>query len=117
MQVSVSKLLRFLHKYNDRNNDFRFKCVYFRSEEFVDLLLQSSVKIYQLKDLTPSSDISVSSRQAMIASLTDNSTETFWESGDEDRNRSKFITIKCHIKASARIIYVHIDNARDLGVS
>ncbi|XP_062580615.1 E3 ubiquitin-protein ligase MYCBP2-like [Saccostrea cucullata] len=76
---------------------------------------QSSVKIYQLKDLTPSSDISVSSRQAMIASLTDNSTETFWESGDEDRNRSKFITIKCHVKASARIIYVHIDNARDLG--
>lgn len=53
----------------------------------------------------------------MIASLTDNSTETFWESGDEDRNRSKFLTIKCHVKASARILYVHIDNARDLGVS
>lgn len=80
-------------------------------------LLQSSVKLSQLKDLTPSSDISVSSRQAMIASLTDNSTETFWESGDEDRNRSKFLTIKCHVKASARILYVHIDNARDLGVS
>lgn len=76
---------------------------------------QSSVKLSQLKDLTPSSDISVSSRQAMIASLTDNSTETFWESGDEDRNRSKFLTIKCHVKASARILYVHIDNARDLG--
>lgn len=79
--------------------------------------MQSSVKLSQLKDLTPSSDISVSSRQAMIASLTDNSTETFWESGDEDRNRSKFLTIKCHVKASARILYVHIDNARDLGVS
>ena len=92
-------------------------CVCLHMHEDLSLPLQSSVKIYQLKDLTPSSDITVSSRQAMIASLTDNSTETFWESGDEDRNRSKFITIKGHVKATARIIFVHIDNARDLGVS
>lgn len=38
-----------------------------------------------LRDLTSSVEIKASSRQAMIGSLTDSSTETFWESGDEDR--------------------------------
>jgi E3 ubiquitin-protein ligase MYCBP2 len=28
----------------------------------------------------------------MIGSLNDNSTETFWESGDEDRNKAKWLT-------------------------
>ena len=41
--------------------------------------------VERTEDLTASVDIKVSSRQAMVASLTDNSTETFWESGDEDR--------------------------------
>ena len=38
-----------------------------------------------LQDLTKTAEVKASSRQAMVASLTDNSTETFWESGDEDR--------------------------------
>ena len=38
-----------------------------------------------LRDLTPGTDIKASSRQAMVGSLTDASTETFWESSDEDR--------------------------------
>ena len=41
--------------------------------------------VERTEDVTASVDIKVSSRQAMVASLTDNSTETFWESGDEDR--------------------------------
>lgn len=53
----------------------------------------------------------------MIASLTDNFIETFWESGDEDRNRFKFLIIKCYVKVFVRIFYVYIDNVRDLGVS
>ncbi|XP_052792731.1 E3 ubiquitin-protein ligase MYCBP2-like isoform X2 [Mya arenaria] len=74
-----------------------------------------SYKVITLKDLTPTAEIKASSRQAMIASLTDNSTETFWESGDEDRNKVKTITITCQGQANPRIIYIHVDNTRDLG--
>ncbi|XP_052283534.1 E3 ubiquitin-protein ligase MYCBP2-like isoform X2 [Dreissena polymorpha] len=76
---------------------------------------QSHYKLIALKDLTPNAEIKASSRQAMIASLTDNSTETFWESGDEDRNKLKTLTITCQGAANPRIVYVHIDNTRDLG--
>ncbi|XP_023712844.2 E3 ubiquitin-protein ligase MYCBP2 [Cryptotermes secundus] len=67
-----------------------------------------------LKDLTGSVEVKASSRQAMIGSLTDSSTETFWESGDEDRNKTKTITIMCASQSFPRIVYIHIDNCRDL---
>lgn len=70
-----------------------------------------------LKDLTCGVEIKASSRQAMIGSLTDNSTETFWESGDEDRNKTKTITIICGAHSLPRMVYIHIDNCRDLTVS
>ncbi|XP_076245488.1 MYC binding protein highwire [Calliopsis andreniformis] len=67
-----------------------------------------------LKDLTYGVEIKASSRQAMIDSLTDNSTETFWESGDEDRNKTKTITVVCSAHSLPRMVYIHIDNCRDL---
>ena len=70
-----------------------------------------------MKDLTGMAEIKASSRQAMIVSLTDNSTETFWESGDDDRNRTKSVTVTCLQNHSPRMVYVHIDNSRDLAVS
>ena len=48
---------------------------------------QAQVEV--LCDVTAQMEIKASSRQAMIGSLIDNSTETFWESGDEDRNKTK----------------------------
>ena len=48
---------------------------------------------------------------------TDNSTETFWESGDEDRNKTKTVTVTCFMKAYPKAIYVHVDNTRDIAVS
>ncbi|XP_013400127.1 E3 ubiquitin-protein ligase MYCBP2 [Lingula anatina] len=68
-----------------------------------------------LKDLTLGAECKASSRQAMVPSLMDNSTETFWESGDEDRNRTKSLTLSTIERASIRQIAVHIDNTRDLG--
>ncbi|KAJ8916892.1 hypothetical protein NQ315_013360 [Exocentrus adspersus] len=68
-----------------------------------------------LKDLTPLVEIKASSRQAMVGSLTDNSTETFWESGDEDRNKTKIITIISPQGHYPTLACVHIDNCRDLG--
>ena len=76
--------------------------------------LLSSVESF--KDLTAAVDIKTSSRQAMINSLTDNSTETFWESGDEDRDKAKTITIICGAHSFPKMIYIHIDNCRDLTV-
>jgi len=69
-----------------------------------------------LKDLTSVVDIKTSSRPAMIGSLTDGSTETFWESGDEDKNKTKSITISCVKGLNASIVTVHVDNSRDIGV-
>ncbi|XP_024084698.1 E3 ubiquitin-protein ligase MYCBP2 isoform X3 [Cimex lectularius] len=75
---------------------------------------QSSSFVEVLADLTSTVEIKASSRQAMVGSLTDNSTETFWESGDEDRNKTKTLTITCPPRSQPRVIYIHIDNCRDL---
>nr|AOV18880.1 myc binding protein 2 [Lymnaea stagnalis] len=87
-------------------------------EEPEEGLLDTSMvshKIICLKDLTGMTEFKASSRQAMIGSLTDNSTETFWESGDEDRNKMKVLTITCSSKTVPSLIYLHIDNIRDIG--
>lgn len=73
-----------------------------------------------LTEVTEGVDIKVSSRTAMVNSLTDGSTETFWESGDEDRGKMKLITIQICSEANGfppRIVCVYIDNCRDMGVS
>ncbi|XP_025027422.1 E3 ubiquitin-protein ligase MYCBP2 isoform X3 [Python bivittatus] len=80
-----------------------------------EALNQESCIVICLKDLTNIVDIKTSSRPAMIGSLTDGSTETFWESGDEDKNKTKNITINCMKGINARYVSVHVDNSRDLG--
>ncbi|XP_035682944.1 E3 ubiquitin-protein ligase MYCBP2-like isoform X1 [Branchiostoma floridae] len=67
-----------------------------------------------LRDITAQIELKASSRTAMIASLTDGSTETFWESGDEDRNKTKSLTLTCCRGSVPRMVYIHIDNTRDL---
>ena len=53
----------------------------------------------------------------MIGSLTDGSTETFWESGEEDKDKIKHILITLpHPNCSIQMVYVHVDNGRDIGV-
>lgn len=79
--------------------------------------LQGTCIVECLKDLTASIDIKASSRQAMVANLTDASTETFWESGDEDRNKTKSLLVCCAPGHYPKLVCVHIDNCRDLAVS
>ncbi|XP_071950592.1 E3 ubiquitin-protein ligase MYCBP2-like isoform X2 [Antedon mediterranea] len=74
--------------------------------------LQNTVEL--LKDLTSQVEIRVSSRAAMCSSLTDGATETFWESGDEDRNKTKWISLAISKGLVARGVMLHIDNSRDL---
>lgn len=72
--------------------------------------------IESLKDLSFAVEIKSSSRQAMVGSLTDGSTETFWESGDEDRNKTKSLVLISPQGHYPALICVHIDNCRDLAV-
>ncbi|KAH8041514.1 hypothetical protein HPB51_016959 [Rhipicephalus microplus] len=74
---------------------------------------ESSTKIEVLRDLTPSVKLSASSRPGMANSLYDNSTETFWESGDEDRNKTKVLTLACNPDMMPTIVCVYVDNSRD----
>ncbi|XP_051563854.1 E3 ubiquitin-protein ligase MYCBP2 isoform X5 [Myxocyprinus asiaticus] len=93
------------------------------SEESFNISVQSGYEpisqelcvVTCLKDLTSVVDIKTSSRPAMIGSLTDSSTETFWESGDEDKNKTKSITISCVKGVNASYVSVHVDNSRDIG--
>ncbi|XP_028966426.1 E3 ubiquitin-protein ligase MYCBP2 [Galendromus occidentalis] len=72
------------------------------------------VNIFHLQDVSSQCEISTSSRPAMVNSLLDNSTETFWESSDEDRNKTKFIQIKGAQGVNIHYVAVHIDNSRDI---
>ena len=98
-----------------------------RSEELDNITNQTApspssfceheARVEKLTDISQSLELKVSSRPAMIVSLLDNSTETFWESGEEDRNKSKWISAALPFNATGGIktISVHIDNCRDLG--
>ena len=74
---------------------------------------QRHVRMRKLTDVTMTCDIEASSHQQMISSLCDNSTETFWESGDEDRNRSKNLLLNVPAHVCMCVLAVHVDNIRD----
>ena len=78
---------------------------------------QTSSHVTVLNDVMDGVDVKVSSRAAMVTSLNDGSTETFWESGDEDRGKMKFVTLQMMSGAGIpRIVCVYVDNVRDMAV-
>ncbi|XP_069365103.1 E3 ubiquitin-protein ligase MYCBP2 isoform X3 [Maniola hyperantus] len=74
--------------------------------------------VWSCPDVTGWCEVSVSSRPGMAGALTDGSTETFWESGDEDRNRAKWIQLSyagpSH-RDKPHVLCIHVDNTRDTG--
>ncbi|XP_053950715.1 E3 ubiquitin-protein ligase highwire-like [Anastrepha ludens] len=75
----------------------------------------AGAKIICYSDLNGMFEVTVSSRQAMAESLTDNSTETFWESDEEDRNKCKIIEVSMNkLTYTCKVVLVHIDNSRDI---
>ncbi|KAK6172343.1 hypothetical protein SNE40_016020 [Patella caerulea] len=108
---------QFLHESHVFSN---ISCILTKSEEDTDdnsidiSQVQVCFRVSALKDLTSNTEMKASSRQAMIASLNDNTTETFWESGDEDRNKVKVLTVICSNKTEPSSVYIHIDNSRDI---
>lgn len=72
------------------------------------------------KDITNQFEFKTSSRESMISSLMDNSTETFWESGQEDRTRTKNIIISKSFNAQQafndveiKYFCIYVDNTKD----
>ena len=66
--------------------------------------------------LTPDK-LKVSSNEAMMNSLTDGSTETFWESRDDARDKPRSVTATFIKPVPFFGAAVHVDNLKDAGVS
>lgn len=76
--------------------------------------------MWNCPDVTSWCEITVSSRQNMAGALNDGSTETFWESAEDDRNKSKWIQVTCpNGTAEDRpyLVCLHVDNSRDTSVN
>lgn len=69
-----------------------------------------------MDDVLPHGKLKVSSNDAMCNSLTDKSTETFWESRDEPRAKSKQITVTFDRMFPVFGVALHLDNQKDAGV-
>lgn len=70
-----------------------------------------------MEDILSRGKLKVSSNEAMGNSLVDKSTETFWESRDEPRAKSKMITVTFDSVVHVFGVCVHVDNQKDSGVS
>jgi hypothetical protein len=72
-----------------------------------------TVSIPDLVDITEKAVLRTSSAQAMVGSLTDNSTESFWESDDKEGEQTY---VRMEFPESMRVeeVSVYIDNQRDL---
>ncbi|VDK87337.1 unnamed protein product, partial [Litomosoides sigmodontis] len=85
-------------------------------EERLSLSRKPLADVKQMEDITGILRFVASSRQAMIGCLTDGSSETFWESGEEDKNGPRYITVHCDIRSyMATLLTVFVDNIRDEG--
>ncbi|XP_055524898.1 E3 ubiquitin-protein ligase highwire isoform X3 [Wyeomyia smithii] len=112
---NISKILSKSEEQNEENL-IPSMAMLNSSSNPIDPYSEDCIKISLLHDITDIFDLIVSSRPALANSLIDNSTETFWESDEEDRNKPKIIELTMNrTNYHCRIIYVHIDNSRDIG--
>ena len=75
-----------------------------------------AVEVSLMENILPAGKLKVSSNDAMSNSLTDGSTETFWESRDEPRGRPRQLTVTFEEEQRVFGAVVHIDNQKDSGV-
>ena len=69
-----------------------------------------------MEDALPCGKLKVSSNEAMIDSLTDKSTETFWESREDARAKTNQITVSFDTYHPVFGVAVHVDNQKDARV-
>uniref|UniRef100_A0A915DDX7 RCR-type E3 ubiquitin transferase n=1 Tax=Ditylenchus dipsaci TaxID=166011 RepID=A0A915DDX7_9BILA len=76
----------------------------------------SKALVKQMYNITELVQIESSSRLQLLPCLTDGSCDTFWESGDEDRNRTRRLSVSWKPEAcSSSLLAVFVDNLRDEG--
>ena len=80
-------------------------------------LCVQGIKVSVMENVLSQGRLKVSSNDAMSNSLTDGSTETFWESRDEPRGRARQLTVTFEKERKLFAVCVHIDNQKDAGVS
>jgi hypothetical protein len=74
-----------------------------------------SIDVVVMENVMSKGKLKVSSNEAMLDSLTDDSTETFWESRDEPRGRPRSLTVSFNQESRVFAAAVHIDNQKDSG--
>lgn len=117
---NISKILSKSEEFNEENLLYSTALLESHEQHLEESnirALKDKVTVHNYTCITDVFELIISSRQAMASALTDNSTETFWESDDEDRNKPKIIEIsmiKPHYVCKS--INIHIDNCRDLAV-
>lgn len=79
-------------------------------------LWSSMAELEELVDLTRLLTVEAGSRRAMVPSLLDGTTETFWESGDEEKGKTKVLTVRWPSDQNSLpiLLSVYIDNCQDL---
>ncbi|XP_053677390.1 E3 ubiquitin-protein ligase highwire [Anopheles nili] len=125
---------QFLHRVNVFGNISR---ILSKSEEEEERALEAqsvrghllgapdvaAIEVTLFQDVTDLYELTVSSRPALTQALLDNSTETFWESDEEDRGKPKTIELIPVGRAGSgapgvgcqlALIAVHVDNSRDV---
>uniref|UniRef100_A0A915PSJ6 RCR-type E3 ubiquitin transferase n=1 Tax=Setaria digitata TaxID=48799 RepID=A0A915PSJ6_9BILA len=85
-------------------------------EDRASLSKKTQADVKQMEDITGILHYEASSRQGMIGCLTDGNSETFWETGEEDKSRPRYVTVHCDIRSyTATLLTVYVDNIRDEG--
>ena len=74
------------------------------------------VEVKLMENILSKGRLKVSSNEAMSNSLTDGTTETFWESRDEPRAQPRKLTVTFDKEMPVFAVAVHIDNQKDAGV-
>ncbi|KAI1714941.1 ring finger domain-containing protein [Ditylenchus destructor] len=74
------------------------------------------VAVQQMENISEHLVLDASSRSKLLACLIDGTCETFWESGDEDKNRTRRLTAIWEPNVcSANLLAIFIDNISDEG--
>jgi len=80
------------------------------------VLLLQATGVWLMQNVLAEGRLKPSSNDAMVNSLTDGSTETFWESRDEPRSKTKALMVTFNDDKKLYAAAVHNDNGKDSGV-
>ncbi|XP_065845558.1 E3 ubiquitin-protein ligase MYCBP2-like isoform X3 [Oscarella lobularis] len=83
------------------------------TDQKAETTIEPSVSVLAASDILALGKLTSSSRSAMLGSLTDGTTETFWESGDEDKFKMRWLQIAFEDPVQPETVFIHVDNQRD----